>query len=197
VDLGIIGDRLEDLVAALDRALEADLVLSTGGVSVGEFDFVKDALAQVGVGAGFWKVAMRPGKPLAFGSAERGGRKVVVFGLPGNPVSCAVGFFEFVLPFVQAGFGAAPRGLPVVEVIAGEAFRQRPGRTGFERVRLSVEGSVIKAFKAGNPSSGALSGLARADGLLVLALASTGVEAGDRAEVQLLRPEALARAVAT
>ena len=94
VDCGIARDNLEDTRAAFRRAASCDVVISTGGVSVGDFDVVREAMSEEGAQMQFWKVRMKPGKPLAFGVI--GGRPA--FGLPGNPVSCQVGFLQFVRP---------------------------------------------------------------------------------------------------
>ena len=102
LDLGNAPDSLEATQAALQRGLrDADLVVTTGGVSVGQYDFVRDAVAAVGGGLEFWKVRMKPGKPLAFGQAGA----VPLFGLPGNPVSCMVNFLQFVRPWIRMSLG--------------------------------------------------------------------------------------------
>lgn len=183
-DLGAIRDRLAACIA------EADCVLTTGGVSVGEFDFVKDAFEQVGVPMGFWRVSMKPGKPLAFGVAQRGDTKVPVFGLPGNPVSCMVNFLQFVRPRLLTAMGASHPYLPVLHARAGEDLRIRPGRLSFVRVALERRGEQIFARFTGNQSSGVLTSMVRAHGLAILD--GDGAREGDLVQVQLLDPDFLA-----
>ena len=103
LDCGNAPDDPVALEAALRRCLEADLIVTTGGVSVGDFDFVKQAYESVGSALDFWKVRIKPGKPLAFG--QIGGKPA--FGLPGNPVSCMVNFTRFVRPVIQQMLGAS------------------------------------------------------------------------------------------
>jgi molybdopterin molybdotransferase len=187
-DLGNVGDDLDAILEALDRALEADVVVTTGGVSVGSYDFVKEAFAQVGAEIDFWKVAMKPGKPLAFGMVQRGNRRIPLFGLPGNPVSCMVNFLEFVRPYLCTSMGRADTGLRVVDAIAQEAFRVRPGRAKLERVRLGFRSGSLGCWSTGNQSSGVLSSMAQADGLLLIPAESNGYEAGQPVRVQLINP---------
>lgn len=187
VDHGIAPDDPAALRAALGACLrDADAVLTTGGVSVGAYDHVKEVMADLGVAMDFWKVRMKPGKPLAFGRVRRGGREVPVFGLPGNPVSCMVSFLQFVRPWLRTAMGDPRPFLPVVPARCGEDLRDGPGRARFVRVRLTVGPEGWIAHEAGNPSSGALSTLARAHGLLLLAPDEPAPRAGDPVRVQLL-----------
>ena len=192
LDLGNTPDRLEDTIAALARAVEAaDVVVTTGGVSVGAFDVVKEAHAAVGATAEFWKVRMKPGKPLAFGRIENGGRSVPLFGLPGNPVSCMVNFAQFVRPWLRTALGDARPFLPVVEAIAGETFDEAPGRARLIRVRLSRDGDRIVAFSTGSQSSGVLTSMVRAHGLLLVGADAPPPRGGDPVRVQILDPSFL------
>ncbi|MEQ1506790.1 MAG: gephyrin-like molybdotransferase Glp, partial [Myxococcota bacterium] len=138
LDLGIVGDQLDDVVAALRRAIaDADVVITTGGVSVGMYDVVKDAYAKVGAPVDFWRVRMKPGKPLAFGRIPVGDRVVPLFGLPGNPVSCMVNFLQFVRPYLRRAMGDPRPFLPVVDAVAAESFADGPGRARLIRVTVT------------------------------------------------------------
>lgn len=189
VDVAFVGDDLDATVAALHAIGDADVVLTTGGVSVGTRDVTRDALAQVGVSRDFHKVRMQPGKPLAFGMWSRASGEVAVFGLPGNPVSCAVVFLTMVRPWLRAAMGAALPHLPVVHATAGEALRSGPGRARFERVRLTEGPTGRVAWATGDRSSGVLSSLARADGLMVLGPDAAGPQPGEPVRVLLLSGE--------
>jgi molybdenum cofactor synthesis domain-containing protein len=186
-----VHDDLESLTSALRQCLDADLVITTGGVSVGKFDHVKAAFEQVGVPMGFWKVQMKPGKPLAFGVAECGSRRVPVFGLPGNPVSCMVNFYQFVRPWLRASMGMPRPYLPVVEALVETDMPSKPGRVRFVRVQLTHREGVWRAISTGSQSSGVLTSMARADGLLIIAADTTGPHAGERVRVQVLDTEFL------
>ena len=186
LNCGIASDSEEALAAGLRRCLRADLILTTGGVSVGDFDFVKDAFEGGAAGDAaldFWKVRMKPGKPLAFGTIQ--GR--TVFGLPGNPVSCMVNFLQFVRPVMRSMLGDPTPFLPVVEAAVEGAVKKRPGRALMERVRLRQEEGRIIASSYRNQSSGALSSMMHADGLLMLGAEAGGLEEGEIARVQVLR----------
>jgi molybdopterin molybdotransferase len=133
VDLGIADDTREDLHEKIDYGLsECDVVITVGGVSVGEHDLVKDVLAELGCEQKLWKVAMRPGKPFVFGT--RGDR--LVFGLPGNPVSAAVTFLILVRPALLKSRGLTDLELPKIEAEATEDFVNRGDRLHFMRARL-------------------------------------------------------------
>lgn len=184
IDGGIVPDTFEATVKALRDAvgLGVDAVITTGGVSVGEFDFVKDAIAGLGGRVDFWKVKMKPGKPLAYGRVG----KVPLFGLPGNPVSCMVNFLQFVRPWLLACMGASRSFLPVVEAIAGEDLHEKPGRFSLMRVRLASKDGRFVATSAGNPSSGAMLSMSRAHGFALFPDTSTGAKAGDTVRVQVI-----------
>jgi len=164
-------DDLEATRAAVRRALaESDLLLTVGGVSVGDHDVVKQALEAEGVILDFWKVKIKPGKPLAFGRHPGG----FVLGLPGNPVSAQLTLCLFGLPLLRALQGDA-RALPsVVQVRLGAAIAQQPGRLGFYRARL--ENGVALAHD--NQASGAATSMAQADVLLMVPADSAGLAAG-------------------
>lgn len=176
---GIAPDDEAGLRAALARCLRADLVLTTGGVSVGDFDHVKDAFDG---SLDFWKVRMKPGKPLAFGRI--GGRPAV--GLPGNPVSCMVGFLQFVRPVLRTMLGDPRPYLPVLDATLVDDLRKKPGRVHFVRVRLAWGAEGLEARSTGTQSSGVLRSMVDADGFAVLPAADGDVAAGTRVPVQVL-----------
>lgn len=189
-DLGDAPDDLEGLVALLESALHFDALVTTGGVSVGRFDHVKEAFARLGATMDFWKVRMKPGKPTAFGAIEREGHTTVLFGLPGNPVSCLVNTHVLVLPWVRASLGC-PAGFPVaLKARMGGSLRERPGRAKLARVTLRSTSTGLIAESTGSQSSGVLSSMGKAHGLLVLGSDQGGVEAGDEVDVLLLDPDA-------
>jgi len=191
IDRGNVRDDPDAIAAALrDAAGEADAVVTTGGVSMGHFDHVKDVMGTVGTGVDFWKVRMKPGKPLAFGRLG----DVPLFGLPGNPVSCLVNFAEFVRPWLRASLGDRTPFLPVVDAVAAEDFHDRPGRARFLRVALAWEEGGLVARSTGTQSSGAVVSMARADGLLIVPHDQQAPLAGALVRVQLLHSRFLHRA---
>ncbi len=156
----LVPDTLAATQAALAHAFaENELVITSGGASVGEMDFVKAAFEALGGQLQFWKVAMRPGKPFVFG---RLGEKFL-FGLPGNPVSAFVTFLLLVRPALRRWQGADDVTLPIHHGVLGEAFSNSGDRRHFVRVRMDRDGKV---FPAGQQASHALASLAAADGLL-------------------------------
>jgi len=169
IDVGNAPDRLDAIVEKLNDCLaRADVVVTTGGVSVGEFDHVKAAFEQVGVPMDFWKVRMKPGKPLAFGVSDREGSRVPVFGLPGNPVSCMVNFVEFVRPWLLTAMGAKRIHLPTLTCRAGEVIHGVEGRTDLVRVVIERDGGGFACRPTGSQSSGVLTSMARAHGLAIV-----------------------------
>lgn len=164
VYLGNAPDRPDALAEAFGRALQCDLVVSTGGVSVGDYDHVKSVLAGLGVAMDFWRVAMKPGKPLAFGVLGQ----TPLYGLPGNPVSCMVNFLQFVRPVLRTMLGDPHPFLPVVEAEMAAHWKRRPGRPELVRVRLAREAGRIVATVAGGQGSAHLTGMADAHGFALL-----------------------------
>ncbi len=183
VDCGIAPDTLEGTRAAFRAAIDCDVIISTGGVSVGDFDVVRQALIEEGAQMGFWKVRMKPGKPLAFGII--GGRPA--FGLPGNPVSCQVGFLQFVRPFLRRSMGDPRPFLPVVPATLSDHVRKRAGRAELVRVSLHWEEHGLVAKPTGSQSSGQQTSMVLADGLMLLGVDQGSVEPGEQVTVQLLR----------
>ncbi|HZJ25434.1 MAG TPA: gephyrin-like molybdotransferase Glp [Acidimicrobiia bacterium] len=187
VDLGVARDDEALIVSRLQRGIATcDALLTSGGVSVGDYDYVKAALDRLG--ALVWsQVAIRPAKPLAFGVV--GGTPV--FGLPGNPVSSLVSFELFARPALLKMSGHAARHRPIVAATAAEAMpRRRDGKLHLDRVHVHLDAAGgYRATRAGAQASNALSTMATADGLALLA-DGDGIDAGDTVRVMLLRPVA-------
>ncbi len=187
LDLGTAEDTLPAITKAISSAMDqADVVVTTGGVSMGVFDYVRDAYANLGADIDFWKVAMKPGKPLAYGIVQRDGRTIPLFGLPGNPVSCLVNFLQFVRPVLAASQRRPARFLPVIEAVATEPVTVRTGRAKLIRVVLERTDSGFAFCRTGTQSSGVLTSMARAHGLLLVGPDSTGVPEGQVGRVQVI-----------
>jgi molybdopterin molybdotransferase len=183
VDCGVVADELEATRAAIREAARADLLVTTGGVSMGDKDWVRLALEAEGAQLDFWKVAVKPGKPAVFGRLG----DCRVFGLAGNPVSCMVGFYQWVRPVLRMMLGDPRPHLPVVEATVAEDIAKRPGRAWLERVLLEREpGGCFRARRTGSQSSGVLSSMSKAHGLLLLGRDSAGVHVGERVRVMVL-----------
>ena len=191
IDLGIVRDEPAALEATLRHAAEtADVVLTSGGVSVGEADFTRAQLQSLGDVA-FWGLAMRPGRPLAFGRVWSGGhpgvgRAALLFGLPGNPVATMVTFYQIVRPALLAMSGADVQPAPLIPAVCGERIRKRPGRTEFQR-GLAARGAhgQWRVAPTGSQSSGALSTMSAANCFIVLAHDASDLDAGDPVDIML------------
>jgi molybdopterin molybdotransferase len=182
--LGIARDRRDELRAHLERARDADVVVTTAGVAVGEHDLVQDALEELGYRAEFWRVRIRPGSPLAFGLWE--GRPV--FALPGNPVSALVTFEVFVRPALDRMQGIADAARPRIRVRLAEPVRTKRGLLHFLRCRLEPHpDGVPRARLTGPQGSGILTSMAAADALLLVPEEVDALEAGAEAEAIPLR----------
>ena len=188
--LGIGRDVLDDVVGRVAQGLQwADVIVASGGVSVGAHDVVKDAFARIGR-IDLWRVAVQPGKPLAFGRARRadGADGALLFGLPGNPVSSQVTFELFVRPALRRMAGHRDViGREIVRARMSERVSKAVGRRAFLRVRLVDTSDGWHAEPAGGQESHMLTALAAADGLAVVAEEKEAVEAGDEVEVIRLR----------
>jgi molybdopterin molybdotransferase len=184
-------ERVEDepdaVRGALERALEADLALVCGGVSVGPHDHVRPALAELGVSERFWGVALKPGKPTWFGSHDGG----LAFGLPGNPVSVMVTFLLFVRPALL-GMAGLTEGSQRTTAILDEPYPKRPGRAHAVRCRLELADDGWHARPTKQQGSHVLSSMLGADCLAVLPTDAEGLEAGARVEIQMLPETPLA-----
>ncbi|MGH8625632.1 MAG: molybdopterin molybdotransferase MoeA [Gammaproteobacteria bacterium] len=181
LDLGVVRDTPEAIHAAMGQAARiADAVISSGGVSVGEADHVTDALCALGRVA-FWKVAMKPGRPLAFGRV--GG--AVFFGLPGNPVSVMVTFYQFVQPALRRMMGESDFSPLTIKVRCASKLKKRPGRVEFQRGRLvRDEQGDLQVYSTGSQGSAILSSMSQANCFIVLALESGQVAPGAMVGVQ-------------
>ncbi|MEN9579611.1 MAG: hypothetical protein RJA70_2620 [Pseudomonadota bacterium] len=183
----LVPDNQEQARVYLREALQnADIVVSIGGVSVGEHDVMRDAMLAEGVNLDFWKVAIKPGKPLVFGRYERPGRahrsQVTVLGLPGNPVSAQLTCCLFALPLIRALQGDTNPCAPIRYGTLTAPIRQKPGRRGFYRVRVQGEAVTPLAHQG----SGSTSSLAWADALAIVHEDSDGIDLGGRVPLLLL-----------
>jgi molybdopterin molybdotransferase len=182
VYLGIARDDPQLIEDRFREALGCDVVLSTGGVSVGDRDWIKQVLAGLGGQMRLWRVRMKPGAPLAFVSVAG----TPVFGLPGNPVSTLVAFEEFVRPALLRMMRHERIFRPVVQVKLAEDYRKPSGRLHFVRVVLEGDGPERVARPTGDQASNILLSMVRADGLAIVPEAATLVEAGTCVPVQLI-----------
>ena len=186
VDLGLVADDPAALQATFEQAVaQADAVLTSGGVSVGEADHTRALLARMGEVA-FWKVAMRPGRPFAFGPLRAGGKQAWLFALPGNPVAALVTFYAFAREALMVLAGATPEPLPVLQARSAVAIRKRPGRTEFQRgiVSLAADGGWQVRI-TGSQGAGILRSLSEANALVVLGHEQGSVAAGEPVDVWL------------
>jgi molybdopterin molybdotransferase len=182
LQLGIAQDRREEIEEKLRQGIRADVVISSAGVSVGDYDFVKEVMKKLGMEMLFWKVAMRPGHPLAFGTI---GSKPV-FGLPGNPVSSMISFEQFVRPSLLKMMGHRQLFRPVIEAVLKEEFKKAIGRRFFIRGSVSLEKGQYVVTTTGEQGSGILRSMVKANGLIVIPEDQEIVRAGERVKVQLL-----------
>jgi len=183
LQLGIAKDRPEELSAKIRQGLSADILITSGGVSVGDYDLVKKMLKEMGQ-MSFWKVAMRPGQPLAFGMIS--GKPL--FGLPGNPVSAMVSFEQFVRPSILKMAGHKKIFRPTLKAILQEEVAKKAGWVYFLRCRLQVQEGKILAFTTGEQGSGILSSMVKAQGLIVLPREQILARAGEEVRVVILDP---------
>jgi molybdopterin molybdotransferase len=209
IDLGVVRDEPALLEAAFLRAAaEADAVITSGGVSVGEADYTKAIMQQIGDVA-FWKIAMRPGRPMAVGrisqaksasspdessaecyqnnSKQNPSSGAILFGLPGNPVAVMVTFLAFVRPALLQMMGHQAKATPLLKARCLEPLRKKAGRTEFQRGTVSTgsDGS-LQVKTTGNQGSGVLSSMVQANGLIVLHHAQGHVAVGDEVDVMML-----------
>jgi len=183
LDLGVVRDNPESMREMLaDAATRADLIISTGGVSVGEADYIKPALEDLG-STEFWKIAIKPGRPLTFGQIGSS----IFMGLPGNPVAVMVTFSQLVAPAIEALSGASMQPPRLVPARSLERLRKKPGRTEFQRgIAVLDENNQWQVGKTGKQGSGILTSMSRANCLIVLPDDNAGVEPGDEVRIQFL-----------
>lgn len=180
--LGIARDDPAALRDKLEQGLQYDMLLVSGGTSVGVHDFVRPTLEALGVQMHFWRVQMRPGHPAAFGTTAN----CRIFCLPGNPVASMVSFEQVVAPALRRMLGHTRLYRRTIQVRLTQPLKHRPGNLEFVRVTLGRDAQGYLATPTGSQSSGVLLSMARADGLLVVPKDSEGLAAGDIAKVQLL-----------
>ena len=201
IDLGVVRDTPALLEAAFrDAAQRADAIITSGGVSVGEADHTRTMMQQLGDVA-FWRIAMRPGRPMAVGriasaaAASAGGYPkdpgqaatgAVLFGLPGNPVAVMVTFLAFVRPALLRMMGSTRPAPPLLRAVSTEAIRKKPGRTEYQRgtVTTAADGT-LQVCTTGNQGSGVLSSMVQANGLIVLHHGQGNVAPGDAVDVMV------------
>jgi len=188
--LGIARDSEDSLVASLRRGLDTDMLITSGGVSVGDYDVVKDVLAKQGE-ITFWTVRMKPGKPLAFGTIRRVGkagtvRNIPHLGLPGNPVSSMVTFELFVRPAILKMMGRKDLTKPTVEAVIEDTVVNSDSRRIFARAVLEKRGGQYFARLTGPQGSGILTSMTLANGLVIIPEDKERVMAGDKVQVIML-----------
>lgn len=181
IDLGVVKDEPAAMREVLeDASKRADLIISTGGVSVGEADYIRSALADLGT-TEFWKIAIKPGRPLTFGQIDAS----IFMGLPGNPVAVMVTFSQFVMPAIDALAGAKPRRPALFRARALDAMRKKPGRYEFQRgIATLDDNNQWQVGKTGKQGSGILTSMSRANCFIVLPDENDGVEPGDEVNIQ-------------
>ncbi len=181
LQLGIAKDQPPVLSSKIKEGLVADILVTSGGVSVGDYDFVKKILNELGK-MNFWKVAMRPGQPLAFGKIS----DKPLFGLPGNPVSSMVSFEQFVRPSILKMAGHQNLFRPTLKALLLEKIEKKSGLTHFVRCRLVKKNEKVFATTTGEQGSGILSSMVKAQGFIVLPRHVTVAQAGLEVKVMLL-----------
>jgi molybdopterin molybdotransferase len=186
IDMGVVKDDPLALEAAFTlAATQADAIITSGGVSVGEADHTKAVMRKLAggeSGVAFWRIAMRPGRPMAVGRIG----EAVLFGLPGNPVAVMVTFLAFVRPALLQMMGCSATALPLLKAHSTEAIRKKPGRTEYQRgVVKSAANGALTVATTGQQGSGVLSSMAQANGLIVLGHDQGNVALGDEVDVMM------------
>ena len=187
IDMGVVRDDPVLLEAAFSKAAkEADAVITSGGVSVGEADFTKAMMKKLG-DVVFWKIAMRPGRPMAVGRLTQGNHSAVLFGLPGNPVAVMVTFLAFVKPALQQMMGITETPPPLMRARSQEVMRKKPGRTEYQRgIVTRNQLGELEVHTTGNQGSGVLSSMVQANCLIVLSHTQSTAQVGDWVDVLML-----------
>ncbi len=180
--LGIAKDKKTDLMEKIARGQCADFMVISGGVSVGDYDFVKEVMEEIGAKMAFWKVAMKPGRPLAFGTLS--GKPL--FGLPGNPVSSLVTFEQFVRPALLFASGRDRLYRPVISAILEDTVEKHRGLRAFLRGIVSTRDGKFFVRTTGDQDSGILLSLVKASALIILPEEAERVVAGTEVSIQLL-----------
>jgi molybdopterin molybdotransferase len=182
INLGIAKDTKKELAEKLREGLHADFIIASGGVSMGDYDFVQEVLKELGAEMKFWKVSMKPGQPLAFGVIT--GKPA--FGLPGNPVSAMVSFEQFVRPALLMASGRTDIFRPIIHATLEEEVRKHPGRRHFIRAIVSVQNGEYRVRTTGDQDSHILLSLVKANALMILPETGNLHKAGEKVQVQLL-----------
>ena len=182
IDMGVVRDDPALLEAAFAKAaLAADAIITSGGVSVGEADFTKAMMKKLGDVA-FWRIAMRPGRPMAVGRIGTS----VLFGLPGNPVAVMVTFLAFVRPALLRMMGSTAQPAPLLKAKSLEPLRKKAGRTEYQRGFVSsADDGTLQVRTTGNQGSGVLSSMVQGNGLIVLHHTQGNVAIGDEVDVMM------------
>lgn len=181
-NLGIAKDTPSQLTKKLMQSLDCDLILTSGGVSVGDYDLVKDILLKLGTNIEFWKVAMRPGKPMVFGLIKG----IPVFGLPGNPVSSMVSFEIFVRPAIEKILGKSLSFHKEAEAILQEDIEKKKGLRYFLRANTAWKKGSYITHTTGAQGSGILRSMAKANSLIILSEEKELIKKGSRVKVRFL-----------
>jgi len=186
IDMGVVKDNAESLEAALRSACEnADAVITSGGVSVGEADYTKPIMAKLG-DVTFWKIGMRPGRPLAFGTIASNGKKAYLFGLPGNPVAVMVTFYFFARDALLRMMGAREPALPQLRATSLSDIRKKPGRSEYQRGILTTDAQGQPVVRiTGSQGSGVLRSMSEANCMVVLHHQQGSVRVGEAVDVVL------------
>ncbi len=183
--LGIAKDQPAALKEKIAQGLTADVLVLSGGVSMGDYDFTKAVFKELGAEMNFWHLAIRPGQPLAFGKIQ--GK--LAFGLPGNPVSSMVTFEQLVRPALLKMSGHRSYGRPVVQAVFQEKFSKKPDRRHFLRGMLKMEKGTLTVRTTGPQGSGILTSMVKANGLIDVPLQVEKLNPGDIVQVQVLSPQ--------
>ena len=191
--LGVASDTEDSVLNKIRLGLEADMLLTSGGVSLGDYDVVRDVLDKEGEII-FWRVREKPGKPLVFGVIKAGGaRSIPLFGLAGNPVSAMINFELFARPAILRMMGKKSLAKPMVEAVIEESIENTDGRRIFARAIVEKRGDRYFARLTGPQGSGILTSMARANGLVVVPEDKPGVKPGDLVGVMMLDWSPLAK----
>jgi molybdopterin molybdotransferase len=192
IDMGVVRDEPALLEAGFAEAAKvADAIITSGGVSVGEADYTRAMMKKLASessggsgGVAFWRIAMRPGRPMAVGRI--GAHSSILFGLPGNPVAVMVTFLAFVRPALLRMMGSTELDLPLLKARSTEAIRKKPGRTEYQRGTVSTApDGKLEVKTTGNQGSGVLSSMVHANGLIVLHHDQSSVAVGDEIDVMM------------
>jgi len=186
LDMGVVKDDPAALeTALLEAASASDAIITSGGVSVGEADFIRDLMARLGEVA-FWKIAMKPGRPMAFGKIAGEGNGAWLFGLPGNPVAVMVTFYQFVRPALLKMMGSEPLSIPIFQVACSAPLKKAPGRTEFVRGLLYQDKDAWRVQPTGAQGSGILRSMSDANCFIILEHERGNVAAGEFVSVQAM-----------